>query len=88
MKYCISVLLILVICILSVLVIAASNNDIITDTTEKIIVENNDTLWDIACKINDGSYNNHKIVFAIKKINNLDDVILRPGQTLEVPVIE
>ncbi len=52
----------------------------------KIIeIKKGDTLWTIAEKHNINNEDPRKIVNDIKKINNLKNVILQPGQTLKIP---
>lgn len=61
--------------------------DILLSDTTVVNVKKHETLWDIASKINDGTYNNHIVIEAIRKMNNMEKVIIRPGQKLKVPIL-
>ncbi|MFW6015354.1 MAG: cell division suppressor protein YneA [bacterium] len=82
---------VIIVCLLVLIgcVMLAYFNDkgIVYKNTIEISVEANDTLWQIASNINDGSYDNRMIVNQIRKMNNMDTAVLRPGQKLVVPLI-
>ncbi len=52
-----------------------------------IIVKSGDTLWDIA-KSENYNIDTREYIYQIRKINNLSDANLIPGQSLILPVIE
>ena len=64
-----------------------SGPDLNDNPTTIIVVEKGETLWDIASRLHNGEFNNHKVVNAIEDINSLDNVTINPGQELEVPII-
>lgn len=51
----------------------------------KIVIKDGDTLWAIVKKINIHNEDPRKIINQIKKINNMDNVVLQPGQTIKIP---
>ena len=51
----------------------------------EIIVMYGDTLWDIAVEISDGSIHIRKMIFEIKKINNMETSDLHIGQLVKIP---
>ncbi len=71
------------------LVDCSGNTERLLDSnTKKIEVKQGDTLWEIASKVNDNTFNKHRLITVIKEINKLDTVIIRSGQVLEVPIIK
>ena len=57
--------------------------------TENIVVNNNDTLWNIAsciCESSSEQLNIQNVVIQIKNINGLKDSNIFYGQVLEIPV--
>ncbi|NLJ84016.1 MAG: LysM peptidoglycan-binding domain-containing protein [Halanaerobiaceae bacterium] len=52
---------------------------------KNITIKEGDTLWSIVREYNDKEMDPRKMISEIKKINNLKDVVLRPGQTIKVP---
>jgi hypothetical protein len=54
--------------------------------TISVVVREDQTIWDLANKVDPGNkVNNHIIVEAIEEINNLDSMITQPGQELQIP---
>lgn len=51
-----------------------------------VIVRSGDTLWDIASEYTGNNKDVRETIYNIKKANNLDDVIIMPGQELIIPV--
>ena len=52
-------------------------------------INHGDTLWDIAAEVNDGSYDVNAVVYEIRQLNGMEDeVLVRPGQELKVPVLK
>lgn len=52
---------------------------------EEVVVESNDTLWNIACKYRPGE-DPRRVVWHIKKLNQCGAQI-RPGQTVKIPIL-
>lgn len=52
----------------------------------EIELQSGDTLWKIASVVNDGSYNNHKVINHIEKVNGAGPLI-RYGNVVKVPNI-
>lgn len=50
--------------------------------TEEYVVQANDTLWRIACENTDGNIGEY--VYNLRKLNNIDDCIIYPGQVLKI----
>lgn len=48
-------------------------------------VNKGDTLWSIAVKYNINNEDPRKLINEIKKINNLETIILQPGQMIKIP---
>jgi len=57
------------------------------EDTIEITVEDGDTLWSIASKINNGRYNMNELIYEIKDINNIDANI-NIGDVIKVPVLK
>lgn len=55
------------------------------ETTQSVIVQTNDTLWNIAEKVNSNDTDIRNIVQKIKELNGLSDSTIYPGQELLVP---
>jgi len=55
-------------------------------TYENIQVERGQTLWNIAKNYSGYEHDPRKLVYQIKKINNIDNSILQPGQIIRIPV--
>lgn len=51
-----------------------------------IVVRSGDTLWDIASEYTDNNKDVRETIYNIKKTNNMDDVIIVPGQELLIPI--
>ena len=80
---------ILVVTIVGIEVLAISRDFVVSDYSQKtIVVKNNQTLWEIASQLHNGQYNNHLVINEIEKLNNLDSIIIYPGQKLVVPVLK
>ncbi len=77
-------------CILIVLLVGVvqySDKEIQYQSTVEISVQKGDTLWTIVSDLNNGSYDNRKIINKIKEMNGLDTAVIKPGQRLIVPII-
>lgn len=65
------------------------NNNSTTDTVDltyqRVIVQNGDTLWGLAAKINHNNDINNLVDKTIK-YNNLRSTFIQPGQEIYVPV--
>ncbi len=53
----------------------------------EVTVEKGDTLWSIASSFNKENEDIRKIISQIKKINQIDDPVLHPGQKIIIPAI-
>jgi LysM repeat protein len=54
--------------------------------TVEVRVEPGDTLWSLARRHADDSIDVRELIGDIRRINHLDDTVIRPGQTLKIPV--
>lgn len=52
----------------------------------KVVVYPGDTLWNIAIKHSSENTDVRKMVYYIRKANNLDTAIIQPGQELIIPL--
>lgn len=52
---------------------------------KSVTIKEGDTLWSIVKEYNDKEMDPRKMISEIKKINNLKDVVLKPGQTIKIP---
>ncbi len=52
----------------------------------KIIVEEGDTIWNIAKPYYDGKTDYRDLIYNIKEINELDQYIIYPGQEIMIPL--
>jgi len=72
------------------IIIFVGINIFVADSSETDLVEvkikNGDNLWKIADRFYDNDVDLRKIIYEIKKINELDSAMLRPGQKLKIPV--
>ncbi|MCX7695834.1 MAG: LysM peptidoglycan-binding domain-containing protein [Caloramator sp.] len=57
-----------------------------TITYKEVVVKKGDTIWNISIKYTPKDKDVRKTVYEIRKINNLNDCIIFPGQTLKVPI--
>ena len=55
--------------------------------TDTVTVRGGDSLWSIVNKVNNGNYDSRVLIDAVKEVNDIGSII-RPGQTLIVPVVE
>ena len=51
-----------------------------------IVVRSGDTLWDIASEYTESNKDVRETIYNIKKTNNMDSVMIVPGQKLIVPI--
>ena len=54
--------------------------------TAEVQVSAGDTLWEIASEVSEPGDDVRKVIHDIKRMNDLDNSIIRPGQVLVVPV--
>ena len=80
------VIVILVIWFVSLTLISLADSGISYQTTERIRVEAGDSLYSIASTL--GSHNTNALVYEIRQLNDLECVLITPGQEIEIPVIE
>lgn len=57
-----------------------------TISYQEIVVKKGDTIWNISIKYTPKYKDVRKTVYEIRKINNLNDCIIFPGQILKVPI--
>lgn len=51
-----------------------------------ILVDEGDTIWNLARKHNSGSYKHKDLMKQIKGLNELDQYLIFPGQALKIPL--
>ncbi|UMZ73539.1 LysM peptidoglycan-binding domain-containing protein [Natranaerofaba carboxydovora] len=56
-----------------------------SEANETTIVQDGDTLWNIAKEYNENDTDLRKFVYKIRELNNLDDAMLYPGKELKIP---
>ena len=81
------ILLILSILIIIISITAFSQSNQTPAEFETIIVEPGETLWQIARENYNPQENLRKVIYEIRETNDLDNVILNPGQELKLPAI-
>jgi nucleoid-associated protein YgaU len=81
----ISILIMVVICLVSFPFFRKASGSNKIDNV-KIVVYPGDTLWDIALKHRPNNTDVRKMVYYIRKANNLDTAIIQPGQELIIPI--
>ena len=80
---------ILVLLVGGIEVLGTSKDDFASNYPQKtVVVQDNQTLWEIASQLHNGQYNNHLVINEIERINNLDSIIIYPGQQLKVPILK
>lgn len=52
-----------------------------------IIVDEGDTLWNIAKPYYDGDKDFRNLIYSIKKINDLEESLIYPGQKIIIPLL-
>ncbi|MCX7951958.1 MAG: LysM peptidoglycan-binding domain-containing protein [Clostridiales bacterium] len=52
----------------------------------EITVEKGDTIWNISLKYTPKNKDVRKTVYEIRKLNNIDNSIIIPGQIIKVPI--
>ncbi len=78
------IILITVSCIMTATVITSYSNKEVT--YKNVQVERGQTLWNIAKNYSGHEKDPRKLVYQIKKINNIDNSILQPGQIIRIPI--
>ena len=89
MKKTVVVMLVMVV-VFSISGLVFETNELKYNETTEVSTQQGDTLWSIAIGVNNGRYNNQKVVWEIKKLNNLDGgrTHITPGQSIKIPVLE
>ena len=54
----------------------------------EILVQNGDTIWDIAQEYYDGTKDIRRIIHNILDINDIEGAMIKPGDRILVPVID
>lgn len=85
--------LIIVFLFLMILINIALNNDKVYSSTyrnqyKKIIVDRGDTLWTIAKNNKKNGEDIREIIHNIKEINDMDSVLIKPGDIIRVPILK
>lgn len=57
-------------------------------TTETVIVQSGDTLWQLAVQYKPGDWDTRKFVQAIQMVNEMPNSVIRAGDVILIPVIE
>lgn len=52
----------------------------------EVIVEKGDTIWDISLKYTPKNKDVRKTVYEIRKLNNIENPIILPGQIIKIPI--
>lgn len=89
LKTSISLLLFLLIISISISMVSSYYKNKTQNKTisyEEVVVKKGDTIWNISIKYTPKDKDVRKTVYEIRKINNLNDCIIFPGQTLKVPI--
>ncbi|MEJ6950552.1 cell division suppressor protein YneA [Natronospora cellulosivora (SeqCode)] len=81
---CLKILLILLILSTSIFFAVNSQSSELIQY-EEVTVQEGDTLWSIANNYNTNNQDTRRIISQIKSFNNLDGVILQPGQIIKIP---
>lgn len=55
---------------------------------EEIVVKNGDTIWEISMRYTPKDKDIRKTVYEIKKVNNINNSIIKPGQIIKVPILK
>ena len=56
-----------------------------SEINETTMVQDGDTLWNIAKEYNENDTDLRKFVYKIRELNDLDDAMLYPGKELKIP---
>ncbi|CDF57982.1 cell division suppressor protein YneA [Thermobrachium celere] len=83
-KHLILTLFSFILIFVSLFKIMNTDNNIVNYT--EVVVQKGDTLWNISMKYTPKSKDIRKTVYEIKKINNINNSIIQPGQILKVPI--
>ena len=65
------------------------DNDIMTQPNieiDKVIVQNGDTLWNLAKRYYGENTDLREVIYEIRKINNMNNSDIRPGQKIKIPL--
>ena len=75
--------------IVYIIIISSKSNRVYSSTYEdkyvEVIVENGDTLWDIAKKYTPKNYDIRKLVFELREFNEMEDANIYPGDIIRIP---
>lgn len=80
---------ILIIVFISILLITTFHFESIGSTETELIevkIVKGDTLWKIAARHYDKNTDLRKKIFEIKKVNELESAMLKPGQIIKIPI--
>lgn len=66
------------------MVFETKNTSTATVETEDYIVSAGETLWSIACENKKEKQDVREYVYQLRQLNNIDDCIIVPGQTIKI----
>ncbi len=58
------------------------------DETDVVVIRHSDTLWGVASDVAGNTHNVNAVVYEIRELNDMDDVSVRRGDEIKVPVLE
>lgn len=82
------IVLLSIIILLGLFIVGITTSGSSQNEYKEIEVTTGDSLWSIINNHYGEEHDKRKIVHQIKEINNLDNVILQPGQTIKVPDLD
>lgn len=86
MKYVIYFSLSVLISVFLITNIVMAEDQLTADEYIEIKVEAGDTLWTIAKPYYDGKSDYREYLYNIRELNNLDQGVIYPGQTIKIPL--
>ena len=67
----------------------ALNDDLSYNTTETYTISRGETLWGVVeAEVDTSGYDIRQVVNEVREINGLEELNLRPGDQVELPVIK
>ena len=76
----------IIILVISIILFAISTQGRKPIEYRTIIIKKGDTLWSIVKTYQTNEVDPRKLINQIKRINNLENALLHPGQTIKVPI--
>ncbi len=84
-RFIIAICIILSVIISTTLLVTRRPEGKADEIYKEIIIHPGDTLWDIAIEHFDGSYDVRKVIYDIKKLNDMSSSELSVGQIVKLP---